>query len=43
MNRIREELKTAEGDDLQILLSKYQKLKEGEKLLGTFLGNTIVK
>ncbi|MGO3653665.1 MAG: DNA primase [Sphingobacterium sp.] len=44
MRRIREELKTVSSeDDIQILLSKYQKLKEGEKLLGTFLGNTIVK
>ena len=44
MRRIREELKTVSSeDDMQILLSKYQKLKEGEKLLGTFLGNTIVK
>ena len=43
MHRIREELKTADPVDLQILLSKYQKLKEGEKLLGEYLGNTIVK
>src|SRR5690606_34872646 len=33
MRRIREELKTVSSeDDMQILLSKYQKLKEGEKL-----------
>lgn len=41
---VREELKTVENnEDLDILLSKYQKLKEVEKGLGEFLGNTIVK
>ena len=44
MHRIREELKTCKDpDDMLVLIAKYQKLKEGEKLLGDFLGNTIVK
>lgn len=44
MAGIREEMKTiTDADELAILLSKYQKLKEGEKLLAGFLGNTIVK
>ena len=44
MLKIREELKTnSSEEDVQILLAKYQKLKEGEKLLGALLGNTIVK
>lgn len=30
-------------DDLNILLSKYQMLKEAEQDLGVFLGNTIVR
>jgi DNA primase len=44
MERFREEIK-AEQDpaNLQILLDKYQKLKEAEKLLGGLLGNTVVK
>jgi len=42
--KIREELKTVSGgDDMEILLHKYQKLKEAEKLLGGFLGNIVVK
>lgn len=44
MRAIQEELKiTHNDDDLQILLAKYQKLKEGEQLLGQLLGNIIVK
>jgi len=44
MYKIREELKnTQDADDMQMLIAKYQKLKEGEKLLGDLLGNTIVK
>ena len=44
MHRIREDLKTVQdADDMQMLIAKYQKLKEGEKLLGELLGNTIVK
>ncbi|WP_254528766.1 MULTISPECIES: DNA primase [unclassified Sphingobacterium] len=44
MHRIREELKNCKDpDDMLLLIAKYQKLKEGEKLLGDFLGNTIVK
>ncbi len=44
MNKIREELKKeTDTDDLEILLSKYQKLKEAEKLLAGFLGNIIVR
>lgn len=44
MHRIREELKTeTKADDLEILLSKYQKLKEAEKILANFLGNIIVR
>lgn len=44
MFKIREELKAGPTpEDMEILLSKYQKLKEAEKLLGTFLGNIIVK
>ena len=44
MAGIREEMKNiTDADELAILLSKYQKLKEGEKLLAGFLGNTIVK
>ncbi len=44
MRAIQEELKiTQNDDDLQILLAKYQKLKEGEQLLGQLLGNIIVK
>lgn len=44
MVRIREELKTTTtGEDIEILLAKYQKLKEAEKLLGIFLGNIVVK
>ncbi|MFD1768712.1 DNA primase [Sphingobacterium suaedae] len=44
MVKIREELKAHPSEsDLEILLAKYQKLKEAEKLLGTFLGNIVVK
>lgn len=44
MNKIRDELKVTQDDaDMQVLISKYQKLKEAEKLLGVLLGNTIVK
>ncbi|TYP98347.1 DNA primase [Sphingobacterium allocomposti] len=43
MIKIREELKVSSAEDMEILLAKYQKLKEAEKLLGTFLGNTVVK
>lgn len=44
MHKIREDLKDcSDPGDIQILVAKYQKLKEGEKLLGEFLGNTIVK
>ena len=44
MFKIREELKVEQtDDDMAILLAKYQKLKEAEKMLGVFLGNTIVK
>lgn len=42
--KIREELKIEEeANNLEILLAKYQKLKEAEKLLGVYLGNTVVK
>lgn len=44
MFKIREELKQEQqAEDLEILLFKYQKLKEAEKMLGVFLGNTVVK
>lgn len=44
MIKIREELKAGAPDvDMEILLAKYQKLKEAEKLLGSFLGNIVVK
>ncbi|MBD1423114.1 DNA primase [Sphingobacterium chuzhouense] len=44
MVKIREELKlTATKEDIEILLAKYQKLKEAEKVLGDFLGNIVVK
>ncbi|GHE48108.1 DNA primase [Sphingobacterium griseoflavum] len=44
MVKIRDELKTGgTAEDLEILLSRYQKLKEAEKLLGTFLGNIVVR
>ncbi|NGM66259.1 DNA primase [Sphingobacterium sp. SGR-19] len=44
MVKIREELKlTATREDIEILLAKYQKLKEAEKVLGDFLGNIVVK
>lgn len=44
IDKLREELKTTQNmDDLNILLSKYQMLKEAEQDLGVFLGNTIVR
>lgn len=44
MHQIREELKTVQdADEISLLLTKYQMLKEGEKLLGNLLGNTVVK
>ncbi len=44
MASIREELKQDQSnDDMDILLSKYQKLKEAEKMLATFLGNIVIK
>lgn len=42
--KIEEELKKGNSEeDEMILLHKYSKLKEGEKMLGQLLGNTIVK
>lgn len=44
MHKIREELKRPlSPEDMEITLHKYQKLKEGEQMLGNLLGNTIVK
>ena len=44
MQQIREELKTEAGaDDVAILLSKYQSLKEALKLIGEKLGTIILK
>src|SRR5690606_6985488 len=44
MIKIREDLKVISGeDDIEILLAKYQKLQDAEKLLGVYLGNIIVK
>lgn len=44
MDKIREELKGASSEeDMEILVAKYQKLKEAEKVLGDFLGNIVVK
>ncbi len=44
IHQIREELKTVQdADETSMLLTKYQMLKEGEKLLGSLLGNTVVK
>jgi len=44
MHKIREELKKEQTpEDLEILLAKYQKLKEAESLLGGFLGSIVVK
>ncbi|MEJ5054262.1 DNA primase [Sphingobacterium sp. MYb382] len=44
MHKIREELKKDQTpEDLEILLAKYQKLKEAESLLGGFLGSIVVK
>ncbi|WP_312187391.1 DNA primase [Sphingobacterium sp.] len=41
---IREEMKHEQDvANLEVLIFKYQKLKEAERLLGGFLGNTIVK
>lgn len=42
--KIREELRQPQSpEDMEVLLFKYQKLKEAEKVLGTFLGNTVVR
>lgn len=44
INKIREEMRQPQSpEDTEILLSKYQKLKEAEKVLGEFLGNTVVR
>ncbi|WP_286843311.1 MULTISPECIES: DNA primase [Sphingobacterium] len=44
MHHIREEMKHEQDvANLEVLIFKYQKLKEAERLLGGFLGNTIVK
>lgn len=44
MHHIREEIKHEQDvANLEVLIFKYQKLKEAERLLGGFLGNTIVK
>lgn len=44
MVKIREDLKViSDEDDIEILLAKYQKLKDAEKLLGVYLGNIVVK
>lgn len=44
IGKIREEMRQPQSpEDMEILLSKYQKLKEAEKVLGEFLGNTIVR
>lgn len=44
MHHIREEMKQEKDiANLEVLIFKYQKLKEAERLLGGFLGNTIVK
>ncbi|WP_294185121.1 DNA primase [uncultured Sphingobacterium sp.] len=44
MHHIREEMKHEKDEaNLEVLIFKYQKLKEAERLLGGFLGNTIVK
>ncbi|WP_293900700.1 DNA primase [Sphingobacterium sp. UBA5670] len=44
MHHIREEMKHEQDvANLEVLIFKYQKLKEAERLLGSFLGNTIVK
>lgn len=44
LSKIREELKKPlSPEDMELVLSKYQKLKEAEQTLGQLLGNTIVK
>lgn len=44
MHKIREELRQPlSPEDMEIALHKYQKLKEGEQLLGNLLGNIIIK
>lgn len=44
MHKIREELRQPlSAEDMDIALHKYQRLKEGEQMLGNLLGNTIVK
>ncbi|MCA5004138.1 DNA primase [Sphingobacterium bovistauri] len=44
MHKVREEMKkNLSPEDLEIELSKYQKLKEAEKMLGQLLGNIVIK
>jgi len=44
MVKIREELKLEKDDaNVEVLIFKYQKLKEAEKMLGGLLGNIVVK
>ena len=44
ITKIREEMREQQSsEDMEVLLFKYQKLKEVEKTLGHFLGNTIIK
>ncbi len=42
--KIREEMKNPQSvEDMEVLLFKYQKLKEAEKTLGHFLGNIVIR
>ncbi len=42
--KIREEMKKPQSsEDMEVLLFKYQKLKEAEKTLGQFLGNIVIR
>ncbi|NGM60937.1 DNA primase [Sphingobacterium sp. SGG-5] len=44
MAKIREEMKKPQSsEDMEILLFKYQKLKEAENTLGQFLGNIVIR
>lgn len=44
MHKVQEELKNnLSPEDMEIVLHKYQKLKEAEKLLGQLLGNIVIK
>jgi len=44
IDKIRKEMKQPQSpEDMEVLLFKYQKLKEAEKILGQFLGNIIIK